>query len=137
VTKTILVIDDDQAVLRSYERLLRRLGHRILLADDSDRVLGDPHSLEGIDLLILDQRMPGTNGLDLLASLRQRADKQSPCPAVLLISAYLGQELRDTAARLGVAEILEKPVDTRRFLESVRAALGEAAIGAGSPGARP
>ena len=137
MAKTILIVDDDQAVLRSYERLLKRLGHRIVLADDSDRVRGDPRSLEGVDLLILDQRMPRTTGLELLVSLRRRAGEGAPLPAVLLISAYLSDELRDRASRLGVAEVIEKPVDTRRLLESVRSVLGDGAIDGGAPAARP
>ena len=39
MTKTILVVDDDPAVLQSYGRLLRRLGHRVLLSEDSEQVM--------------------------------------------------------------------------------------------------
>ncbi len=137
MAKTILIVDDDQAVLRSYERLLRRLGHRILLANDSDRVRVDARSLEGVDLLILDQRMPRTSGLDLLSSLRRRVGEGGQAPVVLLISAYLSQDLRDRAAHLGVAEVIEKPVDTRRLLESVRAVLGDNTNHDGTSGAGP
>ena len=122
MAKTILVVDDDPAVLESYGRLLRRLGHRVLLSEDSERVRTDPDSLSGIDLLILDQRMPRTSGLALLDSLRRRV-ATGLVPAVILISALPSDELRDEAARLGVAEVIEKPVDTRRLLASVRAAL--------------
>jgi DNA-binding response OmpR family regulator len=121
--RTILVIDDDRAVLESYGRLLRRFGHSVLLADDCDRVRSDPESLRGVDLLILDYRMPGTNGLDLLAALRLRPPERSRRPAALLISALLSDDLRARAARLGVVEIIEKPVDPARLLASVRAAL--------------
>ena len=131
MAKTILVVDDDLAVLQSYGRLLRRLGHRVLLSEDSERVRADPDSLNGIDLLILDQRMPRTSGLALLDSLHRRVAAgrgETGCPAgvvpaVILISALPSGELRDEAARLGVAEVIEKPVDTMRLLASVRAAL--------------
>jgi CheY-like chemotaxis protein len=129
--KTILVVDDDPAVLLSYGRLLRRLGHRVLLSEDSEKVESDPESLRDIDLVILDQRMPRTSGLALLAGLRRRAaagrvepDRAARAvPAVILISAFLSDELRHEAARLGVVEVIEKPVDTLRLLASVRAAL--------------
>jgi len=130
MAKTILVVDDDPAVLQSYGRLLRRLGHRVLLAEDSERVRADPESLRGVDLLILDQRMPKTSGLDLLASLRGRGSAATggggairALPAVILISAFLSEELRDRAARLGVAQVIEKPVDASHLRASVRAAL--------------
>ena len=124
MNKTILVVDDDPAVLLSYGRLLRRLGHRILLSEDSEKVRTDPDSLREIDLLILDQRMPRTSGLALLASLRGRDGQGRERPAVILISAFLSRELRAEAARLGVVEVIEKPVDTAHLLASVRAALG-------------
>src|SRR5262249_10958163 len=129
MTRTILIVDDDPAVLESYGRLLRRLGHRVILSADPQRVHDDEESLRGVDLLILDQKMPRTRGLALLASLRRRAipaagGNGSPCrPAVLLISASLDDEARREAGRLGVLEVIEKPVDASRLLASVRAAL--------------
>jgi DNA-binding NtrC family response regulator len=131
MAKTILVVDDDPAVLQSYDRLLRRLGHRVLLSGDSEKVRTDPESLRDVDLVILDERMPRTSGLTLLASVnRGRASgvgAGSGCargvPAVILISAFLSDDLRKEAVRLGVLEILEKPVDPARLLSSVRAAL--------------
>ena len=134
MTKTILVVDDDPAVLQSYRRLLRRLGHRVLLSEDSEKVMTDPDSLQEIDLLILDQRMPHTSGLALLAGLRRRVaaalgaqGTAGGVPAVILISAFLSHELRVEAARLGVVEVIEKPIDTAHLLASVRAALSGAA----------
>ena len=134
MVKTILVVDDDPAVLQSYGRLLRRLGHRVLLSEDSEKVMTDPESLQEIDLLILDQRMPHTSGLALLAGLRRRVaaalgtqGTAGGVPAVILISAFLSHELRVEAARLGVVEVIEKPIDTAHLLASVRAALSRAA----------
>lgn len=130
--RVILVVDDDPAVLRSYGHLFRRLGCQVVLVGDSDRVLSDPDSLSGVDVLILDQRMPKTTGLDLLACLRRRTagenDAQGAAaghPAVILISAFLSEAIRERAARLGVIEIIEKPVDTTHLLACVRAALAD------------
>ncbi len=120
--RVILIVDDDPAVLRSYGQLFRRLGCLVVLAEDSQKVLADPDSLRGVDLIILDQRMPKTNGLDLLAGLRRREAGAAP-PAVILISAFLSEENRERAARLGVVEVIEKPVDNAHLLASVRVAL--------------
>ena len=130
--RVILVVDDDQAVLRSYGHLFRRLGCQVVLVADTDRVLSDPDSLRGVDVMILDQRMPKTTGLDLLACLRRRTSggndgrgADAGRPAVILISAYLSEAIKERAARLGVTEIIEKPVDTSHLLASVRAALAD------------
>jgi len=123
VRKTILVIDDDPAVLKSYGRLLKRLGHPIRLLGDVDEARRDPGILEDVELLILDQRMPGLSGLDLLAVLRRGAERGAAGPKVLLISAFLSDDLRTRAARLGVLEVLEKPIDPQRLLRVVRSSL--------------
>ena len=130
--RVILVVDDDPAVLRSYGQLFRRLGCQVVLVGDTDRVLSDPDSLSGVDVMILDQRMPKTTGLDLLACLKRRSaggnETQGAAaghPAVILISACLSEAIRERAARLGVVEVIEKPVDTAHLLACVRAALAD------------
>jgi CheY-like chemotaxis protein len=141
MAKTILVVDDDLSVLESYGRLLRRMGHHVLLSDDSERVRTDSDSLSGIDLLILDEHMPRTSGLTLLESLRDRAGAGRPdgpdLPAVILISALLSDDLRRRAARLGVAEIIEKPVDPSHLAACVRKALEGLSRPPAAEGRRP
>jgi DNA-binding response OmpR family regulator len=124
--KTILVIDDDPAVLRAYGRLLGRLGHRVLLSGDGEVACHDAESVRAIDLVILDQRMPGATGLDLLGRLRRCWSLSGGGPTVFLVSAFLTDDLRERAARLGVAEVMEKPVRPDRLLASVAAVLGPA-----------
>jgi len=132
--KTILIIDDDPAVLQSYGHLLRRLGHAVRLLGDPDQARRDPGVLSGVDLVILDERMPGVTGLDLLAALKARRPAGASAPAVILISALLSDELREKAHRLGVGEVIEKPVNPQRLLESVRTALEDRARGGGAQG---
>lgn len=134
MTKTILIIDDDPAVLHSYGRLLRRLGHPVRLLGDPDQALREPGILDAVDLLLLDQRMPGMTGLDLLALIFGRRPRGAATPAVILISALLSEDLRQRAASLGVVEVIEKPVNPDRLIASVRAALLGSAVGGVAPG---
>jgi len=101
----VLVVDDDLAVLASYRRLLRRAGFEAVTASDPLKVLANGH--EGIDLLLLDYCMPGIDGLSLLAELRKR---ECHAPAIL-VSACLNEDVAHQARMLGVAKVLEKPVD--------------------------
>lgn len=125
VTKKILIVDDDPAVLQSYGRLLARLGHSILLIEDCARLRREPELLRDADLLILDHRMPRETGLDFLDDLRGRAMNGRVAPPVLLISAFLSDDLLARARALGVLEVLDKPVDPLRLIARVRAALDQ------------
>ena len=113
---TVLVVDDDPSVLSTYRRLLRRAGYRTLTESDPTRVLSNGHLVEKIDLMLVDYKMPGMDGLSLVAEMRRR-ECRVPC---ILISAYLNDDVRSQATHLGVARVLEKPVDVsalRRALE--------------------
>ena len=103
----VLVVDDDPSVLATYRRLLTRAGYETSTADDPLRVLDDRPGSGSFDLLLLDYKMPGMDGLTLLAELRRREWK-ARC---ILVSAYLNDDVRHQARILGVERVLEKPVD--------------------------
>jgi len=112
----VLVVDDDPSVLATYRRLLRREGYGARTESDPRRVLENGHA-SGVDLLLLDYRMPSIDGLSLLAELRHRG-----CRArCILVSAYLNDDVRNQANHLGVDLVLEKPVD----VAALRGALSE------------
>jgi serine protease Do len=121
----ILVVEDDEAALRSYGRLLARLGHAVRLHAGCDGVLADREGVEGADLLVLDQQMPGMRGLDLLETLRERRTwaARASAPPVLLVTAFADEALRRRAAALGVTAILDKPIDPAQLLGRVEQAL--------------
>jgi len=114
----VLVVDDDQAVLSTYSRLLRRAGFDAVTESDPLKVLENGH-LNGVDLLLLDYRMPGIDGLSLLAEIRRR-DCRAPA---ILVSAYLNDDVKAQADMLGVAHRIEKPVDAHALRERLFALL--------------
>jgi len=125
-TYTVLVVDDDPSVLATYCRLLRRVGYRTVAEQNPRKVLDNGYADGKIDLLLLDYKMPGMDGLSLLAELRRR-ECQAHC---ILVSAYLNDDIRQQAKNLGVNRVMEKPVDCctlRRALEELLP------VAAGSP----
>ena len=113
----VLVVDDDSSVLECYKRLLDRSGYATATENDPLQLLRPEADLSGVDLLVLDYKMPGMDGLTLLAELRRR-EIRARC---ILISAFLNDGVRQQAAILGVDRILEKPVD----VAALRGALSE------------
>lgn len=111
----VLVVDDDPSVLATYRRLLTRAGYETVTADDPLRVLDDRPGSVSFDLLLLDYKMPGMDGLTLLAELRRREWK-AHC---ILISAYLNDDVRHQARILGVERVLEKPVDVGLLRQTI------------------
>lgn len=114
--RRVLVVDDDPAVLTCYARLLRRAGHEVETAPGGESALARIAAASSFDVVVLDYRMPGMDGVEFLRRMRC----QGHTPEVILVSAYLTDEIRACAGRMGVRRILEKPVD----IEKLRAAIG-------------
>lgn len=105
-TKTILIVDDEPAMLKSYGRILRKSPWRVLTADRAERAL---KMLEGepVDLLITDIKMPDTHGIELLSKIRQ-THQELP---VIVCSGFPGMK-EDQALRFHqIDDFIEKPVD--------------------------
>ena len=98
------VRNDDPSVLATYRRLLTRTGYATRTEGDPRRLL--ENGIGPVDLLLLDYKMPGMDGLTLLAELRRR-EFSAPC---ILISAWLTDDVRSQAKNLGVSRVLDKPV---------------------------
>lgn len=111
----ILVVDDDPAALSCYSRLLRRAGHEVETAPGGETALLRLES-GPFDVVILDFRMPGMDGTEFLRRLRC----SGRAPEVIMVSAFLSDQVRESAARMGVRRILEKPVDVEKLRTAIR-----------------
>ena len=103
---TILIIDDDAALRESLAETLIDLGHRAVQAA-SGRVALDIAAREQIDAVLLDLRMPGMDGLEILRRLR--ADGIG-APPVAILTAYATSANTIEAMRLGAFDHLVKPI---------------------------
>ncbi|MEM8602124.1 MAG: response regulator, partial [Bacteroidota bacterium] len=117
----VLVVDDNAVNLRILELQLRAWGAEPILVDDPNDAIAwlDAHALPG--LAILDMHMPGMDGLDLVAAVRER-HAASALPLVILSS--IGDQLSRTVTdRLGLAAVLTKPVKQAALRTAVVEAL--------------
>src|SRR5689334_11321394 len=114
----ILIVDDDFENGALVSCLLDAAGYEV------EHVLSPVKAIPLIRdgefaLALLDQNMPGMDGLTLLAEIR----KESNVPVVMLTAADKSS-LAVQALKLGAFDYLTKPVDEKRLLETVRQALG-------------
>jgi DNA-binding response OmpR family regulator len=103
---TVLIVDDDAALREGLAETLHDLGHRAVEAP-SGRVALDIVGREPIDAVLLDLRMPGMDGLEILRRLR--ADT-AQAPPVAILTAYASAANTIEAMRLGAFDHLTKPI---------------------------
>ncbi len=115
----ILVVDDDQIVLRSVERVLSRAGHDVSAQSRGEDSLDCANS-QPFDVAIVDYKLPQMDGLEVLQRLR---DIQPRCVRMLM-TGELVLPLVVTAVNVGkVSRVIEKPFDANTLVETVNEAL--------------
>ena len=114
-TSRILVVDDEPHVVKSCARILELEGFEAVGITDGAEVL-PLYQRERFDLVLLDLKMPDTDGLEVLEALKE----YDPGATVVIITAYGSKENVVKALRLGAREFLEKPLDTGTLLATVR-----------------
>lgn len=120
-SKQLLLLDDDRLVLATLGEGLRQAGYRVTTAssvEEAEEVLAGG----GIDLAILDVRMPGLTGIDLARRLHA-ADSEVP---FIFLTAYSDEELVEQASEAGAMGYVVKPADPDRLVPAIEAAFARA-----------
>jgi two-component system nitrogen regulation response regulator NtrX len=113
--KTILVADDEAGIRDSLRRLLEYEKYNVVLAEDGQTALQKTDT-EVIDLVLLDIKMPGMDGMEVLTRLQE---SRSDLP-VVIISGHGTIQTAVEATRLGAFDFIEKPIDADRILLVIR-----------------
>jgi two-component system, NtrC family, response regulator AtoC len=127
----ILLVDDHPEVRQSLGAFIEQLGHEALQCDNAPTAVATARN-EHPDLIISDLRMPGMDGLHLLAALEQLDQP----PPLALMTAFGDADTAIAALRQGAIDYLRKPIDVRelhRLIERVGSTT--APIGDRQPGA--
>jgi FixJ family two-component response regulator len=115
----ISIVDDDESVRRSVRNFLSSLGFQVEAFASAELFLQSAHRAS-TGCLILDLRMPGMSGLDLLSHL---AAEQERIPAIVL-TGDASDAARKRSLQAGAIAFLPKPARREALLEAVKAALG-------------
>jgi FixJ family two-component response regulator len=114
----IAIIDDEELVRESVQRLLKMAGYPVVAFASAEEFLKSSR-LEEFRCVIADIRMPGMSGLDLQSRLNAE-DYQIP---IIFITAHGDEKMRVRAMRDGAVAFLAKPFDNSVLLDRVRVCL--------------
>jgi CheY-like chemotaxis protein/predicted transcriptional regulator len=119
--KTIMIVDDDEDIARVYEQFLLSVGYEVRVFIDSRSALHDYVSDPFLyDLLILDIRMQGIDGLQLY----QRVKAINPeCKAIFVSCLEVPNEVVGVLLGTRLQHIIQKPVSLKQFITVVKSAL--------------
>jgi DNA-binding NtrC family response regulator len=115
---SILIVDDDEAVRRSYLAALSATDCETAVAADGEQALSAMRR-HPYDVVLLDLRMPGMDGLSVLRRMKQ----SWPESEVVIITGYPSVESAKEAVRLGAADYLSKPVGPDEIVITARDAI--------------
>lgn len=114
----ILIIDDEADMRFAMRMLLERTGHQVAEAGDGEAALkriGEDH----IDLALLDMRLPGMDGIQIL----QRLKTEIPNLPVIMVTGYGNVELADQALQMGADHYLSKPFHNKELINVIHGIL--------------
>ncbi|UCC40972.1 MAG: sigma-54-dependent Fis family transcriptional regulator, partial [Candidatus Aminicenantes bacterium] len=117
----ILVVDDEQNIRKSLKMILEYEDYTFLEAADGEDALDIAEETVGLDLILLDVKLPGKDGLEVLAELK----KKPYSPEVIMISGHGTVQTAVEATKLGAFDFLEKPLHRERVLLCIRNALNQ------------
>ena len=119
----VLVVDDEESIIWIFRKLIEGMGHACLSAPTAERGIEIARS-EQPDLVVMDVKLPGMDGLSALEEVRRVAARAK----FIVITAHGTLDTAVRAVKLGALEYLPKPVDLDRARELVQASLKGAVV---------
>ena len=117
----VLLVDDEEKILKTLGRALRDEGHHVTTASralEGQRLLAE----QSFDLLVIDYRMPDRNGMEVVKEL-VATTPDGERPAIVMMTAHGSVENAVEAMKLGAHDYLQKPFEIDELLLTARRAL--------------
>lgn len=119
----ILIVEDDDFHYLLLEEILTVSGFTCIRASHSSEVIELYHKHKPFQLILLDLRLPGKNGIEIASEIRS-IDKQVPIIAVTAFAQYLNQDLQELE---GIDAIITKPINTVTLQNTIKKVLSKTA----------
>jgi len=123
----IMVVDDDSASLYLMRKVLSAdnfLDVEVDVFQDSEKAQAS-YQANKYDVLIVDLRMPGLSGFEILQDLKDNHEKNAP---VIVLTANVEEGTENRALELGARKVFHKPFYIPDFIHEVKAALEASAV---------
>jgi CheY-like chemotaxis protein len=111
----VLVVDDDVGIRETMRDILVEMGVHATLARDGIEAIEIARH-EPLDLIMLDLRMPGIDGLETSKRIRL----VQPRARIILVTAYATEETSSAARLAGIEDVLYKPLDLGRLMDILK-----------------
>ena len=108
---SVLIVDDDSNIGDTLTDILGDIGYDVRFATSGEVALSIIKEKE-YDVILLDIRMPGMNGVETLRHIKE----ESPLTSVVMITAFAEDELVNQAREWGALQILSKPLDIDKII---------------------
>jgi DNA-binding response OmpR family regulator len=121
MARRVLIVDDEENIRRVTRLTLEAAGYEVREAEDGERGLEEFGDGSSWDAVLLDQRMPGMDGLETLRHIKERQREAR----VIMSTAYASIELAVDAMKLGATDFVRKPMTPEILRGAVAAALSK------------
>ncbi len=118
MNKAIMLVDDEEKIRNILSRLLYNEGYKVLAVGNGRQAL-ELYLSFSPDIMILDYKMPGMSGIELMIEIK----KLNPNQAFLFLTAFGNVSLAVEAIKEGAYDFIEKPFDNERLLHTINKAL--------------
>jgi DNA-binding response OmpR family regulator len=117
--ESILIVDDDVNLCTVLSEELEAVGYETSYLTDGEEVANVLQN-QKVDLLLLDLKMPGTDGFQLLQKINLHRNSH---PKIIVLTAYADVKSAIESARLGATDFISKPYDFDELLITIRKVL--------------
>lgn len=121
MSKTVLIVEDNELNMRLFGDLIESLGHATLRASEGLAALAMARDHRP-DLIVMDIQLPATSGLEVTRWLKE--DRDLAAIPVIAVTAFAMRGDEERIREGGCAAYIAKPISVSRFLETIRGFLG-------------
>jgi len=118
-TAHILITDDSNGFSKTMAMILRRKGHHVIIADSGSQAI-DRVKKQSFDMVFMDIKMPGMNGVETLKKIKEKR----PGTVVIMMTAYAVDDLLRQSVAEGAEGLLYKPVNMEQVFQLIDERVG-------------